>query len=240
MGNRLFGDNNSDSNNQELSGEDALNMLVGEEGKYSSVEELAKAMVHSQNHIAKLEQENADQRSAQDKQTSLQEILDAIKTGNSNNHSQDDNLNQNDHSVQGSSESEDITTTVERLLNEREQQKSAASNMASVKAALQEALGDRAGEVYSRVGKSLGVDLDKLSETSPQAAIALVTGQQVTSNMQSSLPTGTVRNNTPERMTDALTRSQIDELYKKGGLSREEKFKLQNANAAKLGAAFFD
>jgi len=52
MSNILFSDNNSDSNNQtELTGEQALQLLVGESAKYSSVEDMAKAMVHSQNHI---------------------------------------------------------------------------------------------------------------------------------------------------------------------------------------------
>jgi len=58
MSNTLFSNNENDNSNDqnELTGEDSLKLLVGDGKKYATVEDLAKGMVHGQNHITTLEQ----------------------------------------------------------------------------------------------------------------------------------------------------------------------------------------
>lgn len=242
MSNKLFGDNNTDTTNKELSGEDALKLLVGEDGKYKSVEELAKAALHGQQHIVTLEQEAVTLRDAQTKQSSLDDILAAIKTaGNDNNSHQDDNQHQNDTSDKDTDDKIDITKTVETLLNDRDSKNLAISNSAIVKAALSKALGDKAGDVYDKVIKDVGVDLDKLSESSPNAVIKLVLGQgqQWRDAHQTNLPPSTVHGDHNTNQSGELNYTQIQEIAKTSKMSREEKFKLEMSQALKMGDNFF-
>lgn len=238
MSNRLFSDNEDTSNNQnELSGEDSLKLLVGDGCKYATVEDMAKGMVHSQNHITTLEQEATSFKDAQTKQTSIDDILAAIKTG-SDNPKQDDNLTHADQHDNGS-EQIDIVQTVKDAMEAQNAQTTASANVSTVKSTLAKSLGDRAGALYSKVGKSLGVDLDKLSEASPQAVIQLVTGQQPATSANSSLPSSMVNQHQQDNSQE-LTHSKIATMFKDGKITRDAKFKLEHSQAQKLGNAYFD
>jgi len=243
MSNSLFSNNNDNSNNQpELSGEDALKLLVGEGAKYSSAEELAKAMVHSQSHITKLETEATTFKDTQAKQTSIDDILAAIKAGQSNDNQQDDNQNQADQHDKGSSEV-DITKTVQEALATQTRNQQAVTNTELVTNTLSKELGTRANEVYSKVGKDLGVDLDELSKTSPEAVIRLCTGQAQPSQQHNNLPASTHTRGFDKPNTSVngeLNYQGIQDLYKKGGMSREKKFELEMNQALKLGDKFYN
>jgi len=239
--NSLFSNNESDSNNQnELSGEDAQKLLVGEGKKYATTEELAKAMVHSQSHITKLEQEATSFQDAQNKQSTIDDVLAAIRKG-SNNDQQDDNQQQADQPASDSSKV-DIATQIRDALDAQTQQNQAVTNTKLVTDSLNKSLGARANEVYTKVGKELGVDLDKLSETSPEAVIKLCTGQQQPAPQQSTLPPSTLTNHpsNANRIDGELNYKGIQDLYKEGGMSREKKFELEMSQALKLGDSFYN
>lgn len=239
MSNILFGNNEDGSNNEsELSGEQALQLLVGEGAKYATVEELAKAAVHGQNHITKLESEATTYKDAQAKQTSIDDILAAIKAGKDEQQPADDNLNLADQQGTGS-EQVDIVQTVKDALAAQTAQTNEAANASLVKETLAKALGDQAGSVYSKVGNDLGVNLDELSKTSPQAVIKLVTGQQPAGQSNTSLPGSTV-NQQQQDLSGEMTRSKIAKLFQEGKLTRDAKFRLEHAQAQKLGQAYFD
>ena len=239
MSNNLFSNNENDSNNQtELTGEDSLKLLVGEGKKYATVEDLAKGMVHGQNHITTLEQEATSFRDAQTKQTSIDDILAAVKAGQSNNNNQDDNQNSADQQDNGSSEV-DITKTVQEALATQTRNQQADTNTKLVTDALGKALGVRANEVYSRVGKELGVDLDELSKKSPQAVINLCTEQGQSHQQQSTLPASTVHA-TQTSVGGELDYQGIQDLYNKGGMTIDQKFRLEQRQAQALGSKFFN
>jgi len=237
MSNRLFSNNETDSNNQELSAEDSLKLLVGEGAKYATVEDMAKAHLHGQNHITKLESEATTFKDAQAKQTSIDDILAAIKAGKDDQQQSDDNQIQADQHDKRS-EQVDIVQTVKDALAAQTAQTNATSNVTLVKDTLAKALGDNAGSVYSKVGNDLGVDLDKLSEQSPEAVIKLVTGQQP-AGRTSGLPGSTV-NQQPQDLGGELTRSKINAMYKNKELTRDAKFRLEHSQALKLGSRYFD
>jgi hypothetical protein len=243
MSNSLFSNNNDNSNNPpELSGEDALKLLVGDGAKYASAEELAKAMVHSQSHITTLEQEATTFKDTQAKQTSIDDILAAIKAGQSNTPKPDDDLKPADPPAPGSSEV-DINKTVQEALALQTRNQQSVTNTELVTNALSEALGTRANEVYSKVGKDLGVDLDELSKTSPEAVIRLCTGQGQPNQQHSSLPPSTHTSGFGKPDTSVngeLNYQGIQDLYKKGGMSREKKFELEMNQALKLGDKFYN
>lgn len=239
MSNSLFSNNDDSSNNgNELTGEDALKLLVGDGCKYATAEELAKAMVHGQNHITTLEQEATTYKDAQAKQTSIDDILAAIKAGKDNQPPADDNQNQADQHDIGSNEV-DIVQTVKDALAAQTAETNATTNVKQVEATIGKALGDKASSVYSKVGNDLGVDLDKLSETSPEAVIKLVLGQRQVAPTNNSLPSGTVNQQAPD-LSGELTQSKIQKMYDNKEISRDAKFRLEHKQAEKLGSAFFD
>lgn len=239
--NSLFSDKENDSNNQnELSGEDAVKLLVGDGKKYATNEDLAKAMVHSQAHITKLEQEATTFKDAQTKQTSIDDILAAIKSGENTNQQQDDNQQQSDQTVKDTSPV-DITQQIKDALATHEQSNQATANVNLVTASLGKSLGSRANEVYTKVGKDLGVDLDELAKTSPEAVIKLCTGQSQTATQQNNLPASTQINHPSNNQVNGeLNYKGIQDMYAKGGMSREKKFELEMSQAMKLGDKFYN
>lgn len=240
MSNELFSNNNDDSNNQtELSGEDSLKLLVGEGCKYATVEDLAKGMVHGQNHITTLESEATTLKDNQAKQTSIDDILAAIKAGDTTNQQQNDNQQQADPLVKDTSQPVDITQQIKDALDERATSDNATANVQKVTDSLSKSLGARANEVYTRIGKELGVDLDELAKTSPEAVIKLCTGQQQQGSQQHSLPASTVHT-THTPAGGELNYAGIQELYKKGGMSIDQKFRLEQQQAQVLGSRFFN
>lgn len=231
--NSLFSNNNADSNNQDVTGEDALKLLVGESGKYKTVEDLAKAALHGQSHISDIEKENATLRDAATKQSSIDDILNAIK-GQGDNQQQDDNQNQNDNSGDGSNEV-DVKQTVIDIMAQQSNATAANNNKKAVQDKLSEELGDNAGKLYSKTGDELGVDLDKLSEQSPQAVINLVLQRRPQRNADNTLQSSTVRHGQQKFDSGELTHAKIQEMYKEGKIRRDEKFKLEHAQLTKLG-----
>jgi hypothetical protein len=235
--NAMFGNENTSSVDTNVTPEEAMKLLVGEDAKYKTVEDMAAAMIHSQSHITKLEQENADLRDSSTKATSLADVLAAIKgTADDTNTDADDDHASADKQKAGSTEL-DISAKVEELLNQRAAQDTAAANFSRVKKTLAQKLGDRASDVYTSVGASLGVNLDDLSKQSPDAVIALVTGTP--SQKQSpSTPSSTV-NIGNESPSGELTYKNIQALYKEGKIKRHEKFKIENEQLSKLGREKF-
>ncbi len=240
--NSLFSNNENNSNNQnELTGEDSLKLLVGEGCKYATVEDLAKGMVHGQTHITKLEQEATTFRDAQTKQTSIDDILAAIKSGDNTNQQQNDNQQQTDQSSNDTSQV-DIATQISDALATHERGNQAAANVQRVTESLGKSLGARADEVYTKVGKELGVNLDELAKTSPDAVIKLCTGQGQPAQNSSNLPQSTFTNTNANNnsVNGELNYKGIQELFAKGGMSREKKFELEQSQALKLGNSFFN
>ncbi len=238
--NSLFSNNENDSNNQnELTGEDSLKLLVGEGCKYATVEELAKGMVHGQTHITKLEGEATTLRDLQTKQTSIDDILKAVRDAGSTNQQQEDNQQQTDQSTTDSGEKVSITQQIEDALATHDRGNQAAANVKRVTDSLVKVLGSRTNEVYTKVGNELGVNLDELAKTSPDAVIKLCTGQGQTAQQQGGLPPSTFTHVTPTG-GDALDYKGIQVLYAAGGMSREKKFELEQSQALKLGSTFFN
>lgn len=245
--NSLFSNNESSSNNQneqenELSAEASLALLVGEGKKYADAGALAKAMVHSQKHITTLESEATTYKENEQKQTSIDEILAAIKSdGNNEQQQSDDNQNDGDHQHSDSNKTVDIAQQIQTALAESDLLKSAQANVASVTASLSKALGSRAGEVYEAVGKSLGVNLDELAKTSPEAVIKLCTGQQqvVQQQGQTFQTQHTQQEHVVISDVSQMNSVQLKVHCAEVKMPREERFKLEMANALKQGDSFF-
>lgn len=242
--NELFSNKEDGSNNQnELTTEQSLELLVGDGKKYANAGELAKAMVHSQNHITTLETEATTLKEQATKQHSIDDILAAVKSnGNNEQQQSDDNQNLVNQQSGDSNQPVDITQQIKDEMAKQQQTTSAANNVTTVTNALGKSLGARANEVYMKVGKELGVDLDELSKTSPEAVIKLCTGQQTVVHQQGETFASQYNQQVPTVVNDEslMNLEQIKAHAETIKMPREERFKLEMANALKQGDSFFD
>lgn len=239
-GNNLFGNDQGQNQPAEVSGADALKLLVGEGCKYATVEDLAKAMVHGQNHINTLQDENAQLRDAAQKQQTVEEMLKEIREA-SLQPPQEQQQQPTDQQPPATPEQQpDVNELIKAALAERDARTQAQKNADAVKEAIAQKLGDRAAEVYRATGDKLGVDLDKLSSESPQAVINLVLGQQTGAPNASGLSGGHNRDLGSEQPGGhPMSKKAIQSRFDKGEISRHEKIRLENEGLTQLGADFW-
>lgn len=218
MGN-LF-DQNKDDNQPPA--EVKLDDLVGEGKKYATVEELAKAYVHADHHISKVQAENNDLRVKAEAAKSVDDILAGLKgTQGQQEPEQKDDTQDPDKSSTGQV---DIEKLLEQKLAERDQQSTQAANKKAVIDALSAKFGNRAAEVFDAKEKELGVNLEELSATAPALVLQSFGVSEVSPSSSASLPTSSQRNNDqPDGVTAEVgTKTYLMQLRKAGKLTRSE------------------
>lgn len=222
--NSLFNETNSNTPASDQSQENPANtndqpslFYVGEGKKYSTVDELDKAYANANDHIGKIENENADLRKQMEelaaKTSAVDKVLEALngKTG------------EPEPQEQAATEQVNVADEVARILAEREAASAAKSNQDKVRDALTAKYGEKAGEMYANKGKELGVNLDDLTAQSADAVLALFgTTAQAT---PAAAPTSNV--NTSHLQNNQEDAASPEARYKRGEISREEKFRLQ-------------
>jgi hypothetical protein len=244
-GNNLF-DQNSNSNDTEadklqaLTPEDAFATLVGEEAKFKTPEELAKAYAHLNMHAGKLESENGDLRESLTKAKTVEEVI-AEMRANSTDTPQ--STTPDNDGTPDSDTAIDISKTVEELVAKQLSERDNAQKVKGVVETLTQKFGDKAGELYKAKGAELGIDLDALAIQSPQAVLALFGegGNQQPQSSFNSVNTGGNQNNVRSGggTVDINTKAGLDKLHQEGKISREEKFRRQHEAIMKVGTDKF-
>ncbi|AUR81827.1 coil containing protein [Vibrio phage 1.015.O._10N.222.51.E5] len=244
-GNNLFdqsNDNSQTNNNVDdellnLSPEEQLAKLVGEDGKFKSVAELAKAHLHLTKHSTTLESENSQLREQTAQAKAIEDVLAVIKPQADNGaeqQSQQATPDNGDTPAQVTPETiaEMVAAQVEAKLNAKEQSQS----VSDVKSELIKRFGNDAGRVYEAKGRELGISLDELAAKSPQAVLQLFgTAQQ---QQQSSNTFNSGKQNsqqTPEVDTSIDTKAGLQEMYKKGEISLAKKHEMEHAAVTRVG-----
>lgn len=229
--NKLF----AEDKNKDLSSDEALKLLVGEDAKYKTNADLAFGHLNGQSHINKIEEENAALKEKVSQAVSVQTLLDEVKKTNSNVIPVVDKPVSDDLQKQVSIQ-EDIAKAVRSEFQKESLQKKQSDNVTLVKTKLSEKLGSRAGDIYAQVGSTLGVNLDVLSKESPEAVISLVVKNRPDSTTTEGLQTSTVRST---HGGEILSHKAITLLFKEGKLTRDEKYKMQIEQRKLLGAKAF-
>jgi hypothetical protein len=142
---------------------DQLAQIVNEQGqqKYATADKALEALTHSQQHIAKLEEENTKLREQNAVNRSVEDVLSAIQPKQVSESPAPSGLGEED---------------VLRLLSQREEMAVAQSNAASVVAKMQEVYGEKADEVFYGKAAELGVTNDFMNSVaakSPQAVFEM-------------------------------------------------------------------
>jgi hypothetical protein len=235
-----------DQNAAPDSSDDILASLVGPDKKFKTVADLAKGKLQADSHISQIERENADLRKALEtyeeqlkKQRTLEELLEAMKSSKA---------------TDGNPQSLDLDTVTQLVRNVTKEEREAATreaNRAKVNAAILETAGGDAAKARALVAqraKELGLTTEyfrNLSETSPQAALALInasTKSGTSTSIKPDVNTEAVRQ--PLRDSDPKPNSYYMELRRKMGTAKfyadYNLVRRMYADADKLGDAFLD
>ena len=156
---------------------DPVAALVGEDKKFKTVEDLAKAKIESDNFIEQLKREQAELRAElQSRPTAVdrsQEILDRLEALKKTPVTEQQ-VNQPLERTEVNGLSVD---DVERVLEQREQKARAQANINTVKAELQKVYGDKYGQALKLLAEKNGLNtqaLDQLAAQSPQLILNLM------------------------------------------------------------------
>lgn len=217
--------------------EDTEPMFIGEGKKYQDVKSADKALAFQDDHISKIEQENAAMRTKLEVAKNVDDILESIQN-------QQTVLDTTPQTMEENHQNVDMDALVAKAVTEKmaaaEKNQAELTNSQSVVSELEKKFGGNAQAIYLAKSKELGVDLDSLSKQSPAAVLEFFKDSKSnndTSYMSSSVNTASLNSGNP----DHGTLSYWEGLQKQGKISREEKFKQQHIWLEKLGpAAFYD
>lgn len=145
-----------------------LNGLKNAQGeqKYQTMEHAFDGFEAAQQHIAKLEAEATELRNKANEAKSVEDILAAVQS-----------QGQQEPAPVVSTPEVDLDSKIAEVLAVQERQKKEQANGALVVAKVQEAFGEKAGEVYYSKAEALGMDrqtIDSLARTSPEAVFTML------------------------------------------------------------------
>ena len=191
----------SQSGNEQASAADQLlSAIVNSEGKqkYGSVEDALKATAAAQEHIRRLEEENTTFRQEVEKSTTLQSVLDAMKP-----------REESEPAAPTSSIGEDdVAQLLEGMLNKRETEATAKSNVSKVTSAFVEKHGVEAEAKYYESAAALGFtngEINELAARNPAAVFKMLgiddKPAAVANPLRSSVGAGNLSDNKPQQPT---------------------------------------
>lgn len=144
--------------------------LVGEGKKYKTVQDLARAVLHKDVHITRLEGETSQIRDELATRISYQDFLDQIKSSQGSNR---DSQDSDDTDTEKSAiKPEDVADLVLQRLNQTQQQQTASQNEALVVNKLTEVLGPNYASKLRQQAAELGLsdaEVKSLAQRNPKA-----------------------------------------------------------------------
>ena len=193
----------SQSGNEQASAADQLlSAIVNSEGKqkYGTVEDALKATAAAQEHIRRLEEENTSFRQKEEESTTLQAVLDAVKP--------------REESAPAPAEptssigEDDVAQLLEGMLNKRETEATAKSNVSKVTSAFVEKHGVEAEAKYYESATALGFtnsEINELAARNPAAVFKMLgiddKPAPVANPLRSSVGAGNLSDNKPQQPT---------------------------------------
>jgi len=226
------GDASNTADNNTLS-DNFKDMYVGEGKKYATEEDAFKGLHNAQEHLSKLEQENAQLREVAQKAKTTEELLAELRA------KKDDELKGEklDPAV--------IKELIKSELTASEQAKVITSNVQTVEQKMKAMYGDKAREVLRAKSAELGVSVDSMMETaglSPNAFMAWFpeNATQKQANLSSDVNTRNVdKMQTGFQVGTYKYYENLRRTDKAKYMSPEVQLEMHN-QAAKLGEAFYE
>jgi hypothetical protein len=140
-----------------------------------------------------------------------------------------DNKDGDDKHDTSASNNVDIEAEVKRLLGEHTQTQTAQQNYDTVIQTLQSKFGSKAFDKWDEAEKQLGVDLEGLAKSSPDAVFKLmgISGEQESGDAGGSFNGDRNLQDHSEARPPEGSKRLVDYLLKKGDISRQQAYKLK-------------
>jgi len=142
--------------------------LIGEGKKYADLGSALSSIAPAQEHIARIEKENASMRQALEKATKLEDVLSKI----------DPDRKPAEQTAQPEAvDPAKLVELVRASLKQDEQVNRETANLGTVQGKLTEVYGDKAEEKFAEAAGKVGMTgaaLKALAKSSPEAALALI------------------------------------------------------------------
>lgn len=170
-----------DGNNQEQSGgpdnakapgnqqSSFIESLVGDGKKYATTEDLAKSRVHADEHISKLEEENAKLRGEVEKAKAREELMEELKQQRGA-----DNAPAQANTPAETITADQIDKRIDDVLSQRTASERAAANLEKAAEAVYAIHGDKSPDFMEQKAAELGVGVEFLKQTGAQSPAALL------------------------------------------------------------------
>lgn len=166
----IFNDTDNDFfNDEDIEDNIPLDALVGEGKKYKTPDDIAKAIIHKDRHIANLEREARELREKSGTSRTVEEILSALKN-NKTDTPVEKPLNAND-GADPALRPEDLVSKVVQELENRKAIEAAKSNMKQVQDKLVELYGRGYSTKLAEMAEEKGIPretLEELAQKSPK------------------------------------------------------------------------
>ena len=206
-------------------------MFIGEGKKYANEEEADKAIAFKEEHISKIESENAQLREQADKATTLDEVLNRIQDQQTQVQDSYTKTGNEDHQIQ------DIDALVAKALDEKlsahSAQATAETNSQMVFAQLTERYGEKAGEMFQMKAQELDLDLDSLAAASPKAVLEFF--KEPTRTVGSYMASTQNTSQLSSQSSDYGTYDYWNKQLKSGNMSRDKVFAEQHRSLQAMG-----
>lgn len=147
--------------------------LVGEGKKFKDVESLAKGKLEADRHIGEITRTLDELRAELAKQDYAKTLLEQMSKGSDAGAEQPTPNTTSPSNTENTTQSaSDIESLVERVITEKEKNRTLNQNLGVVSEEMEKKFGDKAGQVLKTKSQELGMSLDRLKEIAAESPTA--------------------------------------------------------------------
>lgn len=176
--------------------ENYVNQLVGEGKKFKDLEALAKGKLEADRHIGEITKTLDELRAELAKQDYAKSLLEQMSKGSETRQDEPPpNTSSSSNTENTTQSASDIESLVEKVITEKERNRTVAQNLVVVNEEMEKKFGDKAGQILKTKSTELGMSLDRLKEIaaeSPTAFFQLI-GVSASRPTQATAPQSSIR-----------------------------------------------
>ena len=190
--------------------ESFISQLVGEGKKFKDLEALAKGKLEADRHIGEITKTLDELRAELAKQDYAKSLLDTMSKGSETRTEQPPPITPSPSNTENTTQSaSDIESLVEKVITEKEKNRTVSQNIAVVAEERERQFADKAGQILKSKSQELGMSIDRLKEIAAESPTAFfqligVNAQKKAMNTvtQSSVRSETFNSNSQDRDFD--------------------------------------
>lgn len=158
---------------QSQTNESYVTQLVGEGKKFKDVESLAKGKLEADRHIGEITKTLDELRAELAKQDYAKSLLEQMSKGSEAGAEQPSPVSTSPSNTENTTQSaSDIESLVEKVITEKERNRTVTQNLTIVNDEMEKQYGDKAGQILKTKSTELGMSLDRLKEIAAESPTA--------------------------------------------------------------------